>query len=73
MPRETKRPGHVLEGDALAAALIDQAEDLSEQGLVVEPEIHPPRSLPAARVPPAGASGEQGPRLPVAVVPLAKL
>jgi hypothetical protein len=39
MPREANRPGHVPKRDALAAALLYEAEDLSEQRLVVEPEI----------------------------------
>ena len=35
--RQTHCPRHVLERDALAVALLDEAEDLGEQGLVLEP------------------------------------
>src|SRR5215207_8734154 len=38
-PRQAHRPRHVLERDALVVAILDEAEDLGEQGLVVEPEI----------------------------------
>src|ERR671917_959258 len=37
--REAHRPGHIFEGDRLAVTLLDEAEDLREQGLVLEPEV----------------------------------
>src|ERR687898_579306 len=38
-PRQAHRPRHVLERDGLAVVLLYKAEDLGEQGLIVEPEI----------------------------------
>src|SRR5215203_6875610 len=37
--RQAHRPRHVPERDVLAVALLYEAEDLGEQGLVLEPEI----------------------------------
>src|ERR687897_1258229 len=36
-PRQAHRPRHILERDGLAVAIFYEAEDLSEQWLVVEP------------------------------------
>src|SRR5918995_4255466 len=38
-PREAHRTRHVPQRDALTVAILYEAEDLGEQGLVVEPEI----------------------------------
>src|SRR5918995_6065366 len=38
-PRQAYSPRYVPERDALVVALLDKAEDLGEQGLIVEPEI----------------------------------
>ena len=73
MPREANRPGHVLERGALAAALLDEAEDLSEQRLVVEPEITYHDRCQSREYPPAAEHQVSKYRLPVAVVPLTKL
>jgi hypothetical protein len=36
--REVNRPRHVLKRNGISVALLDEAEDLDQQGLVVEPE-----------------------------------
>src|ERR671921_1794242 len=70
--REAHRPRHVLERDALAVVLLDKAEDLGEQGLILEPEVahdvhcQPPHAHKQERQ-------VRQDRLPVAVPPLAKL
>jgi hypothetical protein len=38
-PRQAHRPRHVPERDALVVAILEKAEDLGEQGLIVESEI----------------------------------
>src|SRR5919107_1238066 len=62
---------HVLERDGFPVALLDKAEDLSEQGLVLEPEVphdvgREPRQLHEQE----GQVREDG--LPVAVPPAAE-
>jgi hypothetical protein len=37
--RQAHCPRHILERDGLAVVLLDKAEDLGEEGLLVEPEI----------------------------------
>src|SRR5215216_5457677 len=70
--RQAHCPRHVLERDTLAVALLDEAEDLGEQGLVLEPEIsHYVRRQPRdAREQERKVRKD---RLPVAVPALAEL
>src|SRR5215217_8966534 len=70
--RQAHRPRHVLERDTLAVAILDEAEDLGEQGLVLEPEI----SHHVRRQPRDAHEQERQvrkDRLPVAVSSLAEL
>src|SRR5829696_9441144 len=71
-PRQVDRPRHVLKRDRLAVALLDEAEDLCEQGLVLEPEIsYDVRSQPRELHEKERQVRQR--RLPVAVPPQAKL